>query len=156
MATPIPSATGSGGSDVTTEVADLLQAVAHRLRREARGGRRATPATWAQMRALRALARRVGPTRMSELADALHIARRSATSVVDELEQRGLVVRGRDPHDRRAVTVEVTRAGQQLLAEARDRRRAATAGMLGSLTDAELRTLRDLLARIVESRAECP
>lgn len=150
MPSYIPAHTEHDGQDVATEVADLLQAVAHRLRREARVGLDSVGVTWAQARALRTLARREGPTRMSELADALHIARRSATSVVDELEGRGLVRRGTDPHDRRAVTVEVTGAGQQVLAEARDRRRAATIGMLGRLSAAELRTLRDLLARVVE------
>ena len=51
--------------------------------------------TWAQVRALRTVARCGGPVRMSELADRLGIARRSATSVVDELVERGLV--GRPP-----------------------------------------------------------
>lgn len=135
-------------ADVSAEVADLLQAVAHRMRRDARDGRGSPDVTWAQMRALRAVAKLPAPTRMSALADELHIARRSATSVVDELESRGLVVRGHDPDDRRAVTVAVTAAGRRVLAAARDRRREATIGMLGSLSEAELRTLRDLLARI--------
>ena len=45
---------------------------------------------------------------MSELAARLDIARRSATSVVDELVERGLVERHADPADRRAVAVVVT------------------------------------------------
>ena len=71
--------------------------------------------TWGQVRALRTLARCDGPVRMSELADRLGIARRSATSVVDELVERGLVARHADPTDRRAVEVAVTPAGSRLL-----------------------------------------
>ena len=39
----------------------------------------------------------MAPVRMSELADRLGIARRSATSVVDELVDRGLVERRAEP-----------------------------------------------------------
>ena len=43
--------------------------------------------------------------RPSVLAERLHIAARSATEVVDALEERGLVERGPDPDDRRATLV---------------------------------------------------
>jgi DNA-binding MarR family transcriptional regulator len=136
-------------SQVASEVADLLQAVTHRLRREARAVLGPEGVTPAQVRALRTIARLRAPTRMSELADELQIARRSATSLVDELAARGFVVRGHDPVDGRVVTVEVTEAGHALLTELADRRRRTTAGMLGALSDSELRTLRDLLGRVV-------
>jgi DNA-binding MarR family transcriptional regulator len=139
----------TGTSDVSSEVADLLQAVTHRLRREARHEAGSNAVTWAQMRALRALDRMSGPTRMSGLADELNIARRSATSLVDELEARQLVARGHDPVDRRVVTVEVTPVGRRLLADLGARRREAAVGLLGGLSPEQLRTLRDLLARVV-------
>jgi DNA-binding MarR family transcriptional regulator len=148
MARKIPDVPG-GTSDVASEVADLLQAVTHRLRRAARQEMGSNEVTWAQMRALRALDRMGESTRMSGLADELNIARRSATSLVDELESRRLVRRGHDPHDRRAVTVTVTPAGRRLVADLSDRRRRAAVGLLGELSAEELRTLRDLLARVV-------
>jgi DNA-binding MarR family transcriptional regulator len=49
--------------------------------------------------------------RLSELADRLNIAPRSATTVVDALEQSGLVERVPDPADRRAVGLVLTAAG---------------------------------------------
>ncbi len=91
---------------------------------------------------------------MSDLADELHIARRSATSLVDDLEFRGFARRGRDPGDRRAVTVEVTAAGRRSVTEAGERRRRATVGMLGALSEADLRTLRDILDRLVVPRVD--
>ena len=42
---------------------------------------------------------------------------------VGELEARGLVVRRRDPADRRAGLIQLTAAGRELLAEAADTRR---------------------------------
>jgi len=69
---------------------------------------------------------------------------------VDAREARQLVARGRDPLDRRGVTVEVTTTGHDLLAAVRDRRRHTTIGMLGRLSEEELRTLGELLGRIVE------
>ena len=47
-----------------------------------------------------------------ELARALHIEGPTLTRHLDGLEEEGLVVRRRDPHDRRAVSVELTEAGR--------------------------------------------
>lgn len=142
MARSIPA-----DQETATDVADLLHGLAHRLRREARDDL-PDRVTWGQVRALRTVARAGRPMRMSELADALHVARRSATSVVDDLERHGLVARGRDGDDRRAVTVTLTDRGHATLGELREGRRAAARRVLDRLTDAELTTLRDLLARL--------
>jgi DNA-binding MarR family transcriptional regulator len=86
---------------------------------------------------------------MSDLAARLDIARRSATSVVDELVARGLVARRDDPVDRRAVEVEVTPNGVRLIEELRSRRRAAASALTARLSMSELTSLHDLLARLV-------
>ncbi|MEV6106150.1 MarR family transcriptional regulator [Streptomyces sp. NPDC051940] len=49
---------------------------------------------------------------MSELAAAVGTRPSTLTSVLDRLERRGLVVRGKRPGDRRAVSVELTPDGQ--------------------------------------------
>jgi DNA-binding MarR family transcriptional regulator len=102
-----------------------------------------------QARALRVVCTRDG-TRVSDLAEALRIAPRSATEVADDLEKRGLVQRTPDPRDRRAVLLEPTPAGRRVrdevdAARAEDSRalfarlpatdRAALARILRSLTD---------------------
>ncbi len=51
------------------------------------------------------------PRRLSELAEHLRIAARSATEVVDDLQERGLAERRPDPADRRATLVTLTGAG---------------------------------------------
>jgi DNA-binding MarR family transcriptional regulator len=68
------------------------------------------------MRAVRRLARR--PMSMSELAQALNIDKPNATTVVDDLEELGLVRRTPHPTDRRARIVEATPKGAELAAKA--------------------------------------
>jgi DNA-binding MarR family transcriptional regulator len=132
---------------VAGEVADLVHAVAHLMRRRASRDLEPLGVTWAQVRALRVVERHA-PVRMSDLADHLRIARRSATSVVDELAERGLVVRTAEPGDRRAVTVEPTEHGRAVLDEVSRRRRDAIVQAASALDDAELRTLHSLLQRL--------
>ena len=75
--------------DLATEVADLLHQVNHTIRRRAIADAGPSGLTSSEMRAMRNLIRRNDPMRMSELADAPGIVRRSATSVNDGLEQLG-------------------------------------------------------------------
>jgi DNA-binding MarR family transcriptional regulator len=134
--------------DLATEVADLLHHVNHAVRRQVAAEADPNGVTSSQMRAMRMLIRRETPMRMSELADALGIVRRSATSVVDDLEQAGFVERVADPTDGRAVSVLLTQAGRKVMADARRRRRTAAGRVLQPLTESDLESLRDLLQRI--------
>jgi DNA-binding MarR family transcriptional regulator len=134
--------------ELATEVADLLHHVNHAIRRRAAAEAEPNSVTSSQMRAMRMLVRRDTPMRMSELADALGIVRRSATSVVDDLEQLGLVERVGDPVDRRAVGVLLTAAGRKVMADARRRRRTAAGRVLAPLGDSDLKALRALLLRV--------
>ncbi|HEX3090939.1 MAG TPA: MarR family transcriptional regulator [Ilumatobacteraceae bacterium] len=148
MATSIPAVPDLATPDLATEVADLLHHVNHSIRRQAIADADPNGVTSAQMRAMRTLIRREEPMRMSALAEALGIVRRSATSVVDDLEVMGLVERIADPSDRRAVGVQLTDAGRKAMADARRRRRTAAGQVLNSLGDADLLALRALLQRV--------
>jgi DNA-binding MarR family transcriptional regulator len=56
-----------------------------------------------------------GDTRtMTELATELHVRLSTITGVVDQLEKKGLVARGADPHDRRSLRVGLTPKGRAL------------------------------------------
>lgn len=133
---------------VVEEVVDLLDAINRRIRATARQELGPLGVTPAQARALRVLGRSDPPLRMSELADRLGIARRSATSVVDDLADRGLVERHHDGADRRAVTAQPTSAGRALLEELDARRRGAAARTISGLPHRDLTALRDLLRRL--------
>ncbi|MET0800423.1 MAG: MarR family transcriptional regulator [Actinomycetota bacterium] len=156
MPRDIPSPANGGADPAGDEVADLLLAVTRRARSAVNKDLGPLGVSWSQGRGLRTLARHGEPMRMSELAERLGIARRSATSVVDELVERGLVTRRRDPHDRRAVSVEVAPAGWSLLDELDHRRRAAASRLTSVLSRPELITLRDLLRRLDERTSASP
>lgn len=136
---------------VVDEVADLLHSVNRRIRGAARAELESIGLTPAQWRALRAISRFPAGLKMSDLADRLRIARRSATSVVDELADRALVTRRADPADRRSVIVASTPRGRDVV-EAWDRQwRQAATRTLGRLSRSDLATLRELLRRIDET-----
>ena len=56
--------------------------------------------------------------RMVEIAGRLGIAKSAVTKTIDRLEERGLLVRERDPGDRRTVYATLSSAGHQLFAAA--------------------------------------
>ena len=57
--------------------------------------------------------------RMGEISDGLGVAKSAVNKTVDRLEQRGLVLRGRDPDDRRTVYGALSPDGHEVFAAAR-------------------------------------
>jgi DNA-binding MarR family transcriptional regulator len=86
-----------------------------------------------------------GVMRLSELSEHLRIAPRSATEVVDALEERGLVERRPDPNDRRATLVALTDSGTSTGTAIQAARKLEAERFFGNLTDHE----RDRLAAIL-------
>jgi DNA-binding MarR family transcriptional regulator len=103
----------SGTDNRDDTLVEAFWSVARQLRRAAAESLAQWDISPSQARALRVLAHHDG-VRLSELAERLHIAARSATEVVDGLEAKGLVQRRRDPQDRRAILVAPTRRGAEL------------------------------------------
>ncbi|MBM4264985.1 MAG: winged helix-turn-helix transcriptional regulator [Deltaproteobacteria bacterium] len=66
--------------------------------------------------AVKGLPRDLKPT-IGVLAERMQLAHHSTVELVDRLEERKLVVRQRDDHDRRQVLVRLTAAGEKILAE---------------------------------------
>ena len=87
--------------------------------------------------------------RLSDLARRLRIAPRSATEVVDALCERQLVRREPSATDRRATSLVLTPAGQDLLADVRAASPATE--VFAALTDAERAQLGSLLQKILDS-----
>jgi DNA-binding MarR family transcriptional regulator len=130
----------------TDGLSDLFWGVARQLRRlgkETLGPVQVTPS---QARALRELQQH-GAMRSGELAEHLRIAPRSATEVVDDLQERGLVERRPDPADRRATIVELTDKGVAAGAEIRAARAQEAERFFGKLSEHD----RAELARILRS-----
>ena len=91
------------------------------------------------------------------LARAMRIEGPTLTRHLDGLEEAGLVVRTREPHDRRAVRVELTEAGRAKHAELRQAvigfNRRLTAGLAAEELD-ELRGILERLERNARSESD--
>jgi DNA-binding MarR family transcriptional regulator len=86
------------------------------------------------------------------LSNALGIHRSAVVALVDDLEQRGLAERRRDPVDRRAYTLYLTPSGRELLAELEPIADDDEAELLTSLDPSERSQLISMLRRVAESQ----
>ncbi len=86
-----------------------------------------------------------GPQRASELAAAVGVSRPTLTSLVDGLEQAGLVKRAPVPSDRRGIQLELTDAGREATARAEE----ALSGRLLNLINGEAETVVPLVHGVV-------
>jgi DNA-binding MarR family transcriptional regulator len=97
-----------------------------------------------------------GGLRVSEFARLDSTSQPTATTLLKQLGEAGLVRRQRDPIDSRAVVVEITDAGRQWLAQARDHIGATLAEHLRDLDVDQVerlsRSLRDLREIVKESK----
>jgi DNA-binding MarR family transcriptional regulator len=121
--------------------------------RALRGHTRETLTPWdispSHARALAVLTRH-GAIRLSDLADHLRIAARSATEVVDVLEKRGLVERRPDPDDRRATLVALSPGGMQVTAAIAAARSAEAGRYFDRLSSHDQRELSRILCTLLE------
>ncbi len=83
-----------------------------------------------------------------DLARAIGIEGPTLTHHLDALEESGLVVRTRDPGDRRAVRVELTDAGREKHGELAQAVIAFNRRLRSGLDETEIRELRALLAKL--------
>jgi DNA-binding MarR family transcriptional regulator len=86
------------------------------------------------------------------LSRALGIHRSAVVALVDDLEDRGLAERRRDPLDRRAYTLYLTPPGRELLAELEGAAEEDEAELLIALDASERSQLISLLQRVAESQ----
>jgi DNA-binding MarR family transcriptional regulator len=142
---------------VTTEpeLDELLMRATRGLRRRWATSLEPFDLTPHSIRALRTIAGLDRP-RLGVVAERLRITPRSATEVVDALEERGLVERTPDPVDRRATCVSLTASGADTLAKADALRSAAGAEQFARLSPDERLQLRALLLKLDDQAEEPP
>lgn len=144
------------------ELADQMHRINHRLRRH--WGNQLAPHGLSPhyYRALAVIARAhvrgsdcqgddVAGVMLRDIAERLRIAPRSATEVVDGLEERGWAQRVPHPHDRRATLVVITEAGQQLFEELRTERLQANEEFFAVLSAEDRQELSRLLGVLIEA-----
>ena len=145
MSSPLPA---------EVELADAVMRAAKRIRRGTFHQLAPFGINPSQGRALEVLAKgaqRSGAMiRLNQLAERLHIAPRSVTTVVDALETAGLVARVQDPQDRRAILLRLTEAGEQTVDRIGRVRQQVAAEYFGSVSPED----RSALLRLLRSADE--
>jgi DNA-binding MarR family transcriptional regulator len=135
------------------QLADQVHRLTRRLRRAQAERLAPLGLTPAQERALRLISRGDEPLRMTELADRLGIVPRSLTTVVDALEEAGLVRREIDPRNRRAILLHLTDEGAAVRDGLREARRRAAEDLFAPLSADDRKTLAGLLT-LLDSAGE--
>ena len=90
-----------------------------------------------------------GARTLRELADREHVQAPSMTRIVNALAEQGFVTRTQHPDDGRQVRIDITDAGRDVLAEAREQRTAWLAQRVAGLS-AEDRDILSRAARIMQ------
>jgi DNA-binding MarR family transcriptional regulator len=127
--------------DSVFRLADDLHSAAIRLLRRVRREDEAVGLSAARLSALSVIVCG-GPVRISTLARAEQVQTPTMTPIVAALERDGLITRGVDPSDARAVILRATAKGARVMAEGRRLRVANLADALRPLPAAEQATLR--------------
>lgn len=95
-----------------------------------------------------------GPSRMGALAEHLSIAQSTLTPIVDRLEDHGLARRRRSKADRRVWLVELTDAGEEVVADMNALYRQVAASMLDPLSEEEQATFVSLFIKVTDTLSE--
>ena len=102
---------------------------------------------WRHFRILAVLSGSVGLAQI-EMSDQLGIDRNTVVLLLDDLQALGLIVRNRDPRDRRAHVVTLTDAGRDVLVRATQLAQQTNDEVFSPLTPTERGQLRRLLLRL--------
>jgi len=103
-----------------------------------------------QFMALRCIENSPEGCNMSELAESSHQVSATMTGIIDRLEDRELVVRARDPRDRRSQRVLITPAGKTLMEQISLRKRQWIEQFLATLSPEERRMMITMARRYLE------
>lgn len=144
--------------DSAAHLAELFFQLSKRIRTRSAEHLAPLGLTPGQARALRVIARSDVPLRIVALAAQLDIVPRSATTVVDALEQAGLVTRQPDPADRRSVLLTLTEAGRARLTQLQDTRRQTAEYLFQALPPPDRAHLARILDALTQATTppDCP
>jgi len=135
------------------DTAAILDQLGRLLRQLARmtGGADDGPAVTATQRIALIEIGEAGPLRLNDLAARMGTSAPTASRAVDTLDELGLVARATDADDRRAVRIELTPAGRQLVDERKARASLAFEPAVAALSAADREKLLRLLARMTDA-----
>lgn len=139
------------------DLASLFHRVSRAVRKQTSVALHPHGITPHQARAMMLLARAAAQSeehgaglRNSQLAEQLRIAARSATEVVDQLQEKLLVQRTPDPTDRRAWLITLTEQGRELSALIREDRQLQMNDFFARLDATDQQDLRRILTSLIQ------
>ena len=136
----------------TPAILDQLGRLLRQLTRIVGGADYGPPMTASQRIALIEIADS-GPLRLNDLATRMGTSAPTASRAVEFLDEHGLVARATDTDDRRAVRIELTGPGRDLVRERKALASVAFDPAVAALSVAERKQLLDLLARMTDAIA---
>jgi len=151
---PGPAADGAEGHRrAVARILDILPTLMRRWERDARTLRWPEELSGgvADVQTLHNLAREPGMA-AGELARNLSMSESAVTSVLNRLEDAGLITRERATRDRRVVRLRITETGTTVLARAHHTRLERASRQLSRLSEGEL----DQLAVLLQKMADAP
>jgi len=92
-----------------------------------------------------------GPVSQQALGEQLGIDRTTVVELIDQLEQQGVVVRRRNPADRRSYALHLTPRGKTVQKRAARAFDSAADEFFGPLAPAEQQSLMEMLRRLIAS-----
>lgn len=96
-----------------------------------------------------------GGLRMTDLAERIVLSKSGLTSLVDRMEEDGLVERRPDPADRRATRIVLTPGGEERFAEVSEHHHETVHRIFTSrVTAAEARVIVDVMERVLQGLRE--
>jgi DNA-binding MarR family transcriptional regulator len=137
----------AGGTPSALEVVGTLMRLLHAIRRGQRMRFAEHDLSGPRSRMLAAVAES-RPVRMRDLASRLGLNARTITTLVDALEQEGLVERQADRTDRRATLIDMTPTGCRYYDQVSTHLSEMAEQMVARLSTEERRQLLDLLSRL--------
>ena len=97
-----------------------------------------------------------GPLSQQRLGERQGVDRTTMVAVVDALERSELVERRRNPHDRRAYSLQATSKGRRVLRQASDLAQQAEDEFLAPIPARDRRLLKQLLQNLISSSPPVP
>lgn len=127
----------------------LIEIAARRLHRDADARLRKQATVSASQAAVLFLLLRRGERRMGAIGEVLALGAPAVTGLISRMEKSGLVVRKRDPGDKRGSVVALTEAGRDAGERADAVLREFNAEIAASIGEDEADTVHEALTRIV-------
>ena len=130
------------------EIIGNLRRIFQAVNEYSKTAERSTGLTGPQLWAMKILAN-AAPMKVSDLARNMYLRPATVVGILDRLEMKGLVTRNRSREDRRAVDLQLTEMGHELVAKAPEVAQAMLVKGLDELSDEQFSCVEEGMKQVV-------